>query len=57
MPTPAADEPSGHERLTQILAESGHSSPGGRRHRRRRAEDGTDGDDVLARVLRDAPPG
>jgi hypothetical protein len=47
-------EPQGHARLEQILAESGVETPsGGRsRHRRYRDEDdGTAGDDVLARVL------
>ncbi len=53
-PEPALHEPdvyetAGHQRLTEILAESG-STLGGRRRRRHRDED-ADGDDVLARVL------
>ena len=49
---PDAYETAGHQRLTEILAESG-STLGGRRRRRYRDEDdeGDGGDDVLARVL------
>ena len=54
-PAPAvgADADSaGHQRLAEILAESGgQPPPGGRRHRRYRDE-AENGDDVLARVLR-----
>ncbi|MCO7219932.1 hypothetical protein, partial [Klenkia sp. PcliD-1-E] len=46
---PDVFETAGHQRLTQILAESG-ATLGGRRRRRYREED-DDGDDVLARVL------
>ena len=48
-PLPAA-EPAGHQRLQEILAESGISATGGRRRRHHRAE-GEPADDVLARVL------
>ncbi len=43
-------EPAGHQRLQEILAESGISATGGRRRRHHRAE-GEPADDVLARVL------
>ncbi|SFC92765.1 hypothetical protein SAMN05661030_1974 [Klenkia taihuensis] len=46
---PDVFETAGHQRLTEILAESG-TTLGGRRRRRYREDDG-DGDDVLARVL------
>jgi hypothetical protein len=45
---PDVYETAGHQRLTEILAESG-GAVGGRRRRRHREDD--DGDDVLARVL------
>ncbi len=45
---PDVFETAGHQRLTEILAESG-ATLGGRRRRRHREDD--DGDDVLARVL------
>ncbi|MCW2581837.1 MAG: hypothetical protein JWQ53_627 [Klenkia sp.] len=51
---PDVYETAGHQRLTQILAESGATARGGGRRRRRAAEDDDgddDGDDVLARVL------
>ena len=47
---PDVYETAGHQRLTQILEESGATAGGGGRRRRRAAED-DDGDDVLARVL------
>jgi hypothetical protein len=43
-------EPAGHQRLTEILAESGAQPPSGGR-RRRRYRDDEEQDDVLARVL------
>lgn len=47
-----ADPPRGHDRLEQILSESGvRPGTGSRRRRRYRDEDGAE-DDVLARVLR-----
>ncbi|SDF57834.1 hypothetical protein SAMN05660324_0532 [Klenkia brasiliensis] len=46
---PDVYETAGHQRLTEILAESG-ATLGGRRRRRRREDDDGD-DDVLARVL------
>jgi len=46
---PDVFETAGHQRLTEILAESG-ATLGGRRRRRYREED-DDGDDVLTRVL------
>ncbi|KQS60474.1 hypothetical protein ASG36_06020 [Geodermatophilus sp. Leaf369] len=48
---PDVYETAGHQRLTQILAESGASAGAGGRRRRRAAEDDDGGDDVLARVL------
>jgi hypothetical protein len=49
---PVVQEPqtAGHERLEQILADTGAQPPGGGRRRRRYREDG-EPDDVLARVL------
>ncbi len=47
---PDVHETAGHQRLTEILAESGSTS-GGRRRRRHREEDDPGEDDVLARVL------
>jgi hypothetical protein len=41
----------GHERLAQILAESGAQPPPGGRRRRRYRDEEQDADDVLARVL------
>ncbi|MEI4273509.1 DUF6779 domain-containing protein [Klenkia sp. LSe6-5] len=47
---PDVFETAGHQRLTEILAESG-AAVGGRRRRRYRDDDEDEGDDVLARVL------
>lgn len=55
---PDIDDTAGHQRLTEILAESGAGVPGGRSRRRHREGDrGAEGEDVLARVLGNAPTG
>ncbi len=48
---PDVYETAGHQRLTEILAESGSTAGGGRRRRRYREDDDPGEDDVLARVL------
>jgi hypothetical protein len=46
------NDPAGHARLEEILAQNGVQPTPGSRQRRRYRDDGGSDDDVLARVLR-----